>query len=104
MSDDLQKFIKDREDQLKSSKKNIEDINKDKQNGLMNKNEGKLSKWWRSKQEEREKSANDGCSPIYERMIKDMMEDHLKETRFNSSVVVINSFDQQRGDIQEILE
>ena len=37
-------------------------------------------------------------------MIKDMLDDHTKETRFNSSVVVINSFDQQRGDIQEMLE
>jgi hypothetical protein len=105
MSDDLQKFVKEREKHLKSSQESL-DNNKGKDPSAskisaFGQNETKLQKWWRSKRETQSKSENEGCDLLYESMIKDMLEDHTKETRFNSSVVVINSFDQQRGDIQE---
>ena len=108
MSDDLQKFVKEREKHLKSSQESL-DNNKGKdpsasKMSAFGQNESKLQKWWRSKRETQSKSENDGCDLLYESMIKDMLEDHTKETRFNSSVVVINSFDQQRGDIEEIMD
>jgi hypothetical protein len=37
-------------------------------------------------------------------MIKDMLQDHVKEKKMRSSLVIINSFDGQKEDIEEVLE
>ena len=37
-------------------------------------------------------------------MINDMLKDHVKESNMRSSLVVINSFDGQKEEIEELLE
>ena len=49
-------------------------------------------------------SQNQGCDPLYEQMIMDMLKDHVRESKMRSSLVVINSFDGQKEEIEELLE
>ena len=37
-------------------------------------------------------------------MIKDMLEDHVKDKKMRSALVVTNSFDNQKEDIEDTLE
>lgn len=58
MSDDLQRFVKEREKQLKSSKEALEsnkspDMAKP---SVFGQNESKMQKWWRGKKEQHSKS------------------------------------------------
>ena len=41
---------------------------------------------------------------MYESMINDMLKDHVAESQMRSSLVVINSFDGSKEDIEEVLE
>ena len=37
-------------------------------------------------------------------MIKDMLDDHIKEKNLRSALVVVNSFDNQKEEIEDVLE
>jgi hypothetical protein len=42
------------------------------------------------------------CDPVYEKMIEGMLSEHAKDP-MNTSLVVINSYDYEKEDIEDIM-
>ena len=51
-------------------------------------------------QEAQQKAASGVCDPVYERLIKEMMEDHKHE---RSALVFVNSFDYEKDTIEDLM-
>ena len=85
---------------MKESQKAMDDMKKKQSSGI----KAKALNWYTSRQELSAISENDGCNPLFERMIKDMFEDHIKDKDLRSALVVVNSFDNQKEDIEDVLE
>ena len=96
MSQEYDKFMRDRMARQESSKKKI-----DQERSKFV--EPTKSSWFQfgKKFKAAEKKS---CDLVYKTLIQDLLKDHMQEKKMRTSLVVINSFDHQKDSIEEILE